>query len=562
MRLVLLTAIMIFATAGSVLAQLPKKNDGDPNVFCFESSGVEVELKTTGNYLPGAVIGIRADPLRMWTKTPATRESRVCKTTVREVPQGNWSWQITERPPNSTSQIGPVSETTVNFLLDQPGVYKIRFLACAFGCQIAVPNYGTVSVGPGAAEIVVRVVAILPPDKPPVVPVYNPLDQSTWPFKPTDRTNVSTHCTFDEDKTSAAWYTVLSWSGANDYKLLEGRVVGSVASSSDSFLNHNSNDWDIGVVPHPRSRSLMGLNQTDIAVEWERLFLPEKMRPSEGDWVSGIYDCDHDKKTEIHPPVLLATQRARAIALPTSEGQGSNIYVPGIVTDIWVNQRAGDITGDCATTGLFQQKGPSKPLTDSHGLPIIRCLPKSEGFSKNPINSIFTFNIYLPRSSQSLMAAIGKTAPQVPLFIDGCAPRTPGARAVCEVATAGGVTYLKVTLDLTNYPDETFETRIIAGWEHAAPDNWGARRWNVRITSLDVSDDGDNGSDGDWRFWVNTNNGDSEWAKLFDCANCVHGTETFDGYSLGHRCSEQHSQLRSNHSAIPEPTYSRVDHGF
>lgn len=535
MRIILLAAIVIFASAGSALAQLPKQNDGDPEAFCMESSGVDTALKTTGAYLPGATIGIRAEPLRMWAKTPVPPSSRLCKTTARDVPRGNWSWQIIERPANSTSQLAGPSESTVTLLLDRPGVYRIRFSACAFGCEIAVPNYGTVPIDGAVAEIVVRVLAIFPPDKSPAVPVYNSLDRTTWSFKPTPPSTISTHCAWDEDKFSAAWYTVLPWSGASDYKLLEGKVVESSVSSSDSFLNHDSNDWDMGVVPHPWSRWLMGVGQTDMAVEWERAFLPERMRPTEGDWVSAIgywiYDCDHSEKTEIHPPVLLATQRPRAIALPTSAGAGSNVYVPGIVTDIWVNQKAGDITGACASTGLHQQVDPTKPfLVDQQGNLLPRCLPNSEGFSTNPINRIFTFNIYLPRSPQAIMSAIGKTSPPVPLFTEGCVPPgSPSSQPVCEVETAGGVTYLKVTIDLTNYNQQTYSGRIIAGWAHAAPDNWGARRWNVRVTSLDISDDGDTWSDGDWRFWVNTNNGESEWAKLFDCAGCAHGNETFDG---------------------------------
>ncbi len=535
MRIILLAAIVISASAGSALAQLPKQNDGDPGSFCMESTGVETALKTTGAYLPGATIGIRADPLRMWAKTPIAPGSKLCRATAREVPRGNWSWQIIERPANSTSQLAGTSETTVTLLLDRPGVYRIRFSACAFGCEIAVPSYGTVSIDGGFAEIVVRVLAIFPPDKFPAVPAYDPLDRTTWPFKPTNPSTISTHCAWDEDLFSSTWYTVLPWSGANDYKLLEGKVVESSVSSSDSFLNHDSNDWDIGVVPHPWSRWLMGLGQTDLAVEWERAFLPERMRPTEGDWVSAIgywiYDCDHGKKTEIHPPVLLATQRPRAIALPTSAGAGSNVYVPGIVTDIWVNRKAGDITGACANTGLDQQTDPTKPvLFNPQGVPLPRCLPNSEGFSTNPINRIFTFNIYLPRSPQAIMAAVGKTAPPVRLFTEGCvAPGSLGLQPVCELTTAGGVSYLKVTIDLTNYNQQTYSGRIIAGWAHAAPDNWGARRWDVRVTSLDISDDGDTWSDGDWRFWVNTNNGESEWAKLFDCANCAHGNDTFDG---------------------------------
>lgn len=276
----------------------------------------------------------------------------------------------------------------------------------------------------------------------------------------------------------------------------------------------------------------MGLGQTEIAVEWERQFFPERMRPTEGDWISAvgywIYDCDHDKKTEIHPPVLLATQRARAIKIPETFGQGSNVYVPGIVTDIWVNERAGDITGACATTGLHDA---SNPLFD-------RCLPDSGENSPNPIKRVYKFNIYLPRSPKALMAAIGQTAPSVPLSVQGCAPFTPEPNAVCEVATAGGVTYLKVTIDLTNYEKGSWDGRITAGWAHAAPDNWEAKSWDVRIISLDVSDDGDTWSDGDWRFWINTNNGDSEWTKIFDCAGCVHGKETFDGKPWATNASE------------------------
>jgi len=519
MRLVLLTAIVIFAAAASALAQIPNKNDGDTNANCRVSSGVETGLKTSGPYVPGAVITIRPDPLQMSADTPVSGFPRVCKSTVADVPQGNWFWQIIERPANSTSQLTG-GGNAVNLLLDRPGVYKIRFVACAFGCEISVPNYGKVPIEKGSAEIVVRAFAILPPDKYPVVPVYNPLDPTTEDFKPTDRSAITTYCQTGEDLFRPTWYTVLPWSGANDYKLLDGKVVSSVVSSSDSFLNHHSNDWDMGVEPHPRSRWLMGPGQNEIGVEWERQYFPERVRPTEGDWISAIgywiYDCDHEKKTEIHPPVLLATQRARAIKLPESAGAGSDIYVPGIVTDIWVNARAGDITGACARTGLHD--AASNPILD-------RCLPDSGENSPNPIKRVYNFNIYLPRSPKAVMAAIGQTAPSVPLSLEGC---NDAGKPVCEIATAGGVTYLKVTIDLTNHQGETWEGRITAGWAHAAPDNWEAKSWDVRVTSLDVNDDGDTWSDGDWRFWINTNNGDSEWTKIFDCDGCVHGKETFD----------------------------------
>ena len=141
---------------------------------------------------------------------------------------------------------------------------------------------------------------------------------------------------------------------------------------------------------------------------------------TEGDRISAfgywIYDCDHDSHTEIHPPVLLVVHRPRAVLIKTSAGFGSNAYVPGIITDIWVSNKAGEITDGCNSTGLHQQIDPSKPVLDAQGRPIKRCLPDSEGFSSNPIYRMFEFNIYMPRSPQAAMAAIGRTVPPIPLY--------------------------------------------------------------------------------------------------------------------------------------------------
>jgi hypothetical protein len=294
-------------------------------------------------------------------------------------------------------------------------------------------------------------------------------------------------------------------------------------------------DWQIHVSPDRAYRGLMGPGKDDVEVEWERGALPETFRPTQGDRVSAIgywvYDCGHGGKTEIHPPVLLATHRPRAIALPLSAGAGANVYVPGIVTDIFVSREAGGVT-DCTSTGLDQKFDPTKPFFDGHGRPILRCLPDAEGFSSNPINRIFEFNIYLPRSPQAIMAAVGKTAPEVPLYLEGCRLNgSLGLEPVCELVSVGRARYLKVRIDLRTYNKETYSRRIVAGWAHAAPDNWGARRWNVLVTALDVTDDSDSflKGDGDWRFWVNTNNGANEWAKLLDGGGNAHGMNNFDG---------------------------------
>ena len=133
------------------------------------------------------------------------------------------------------------------------------------------------------------------------------------------------------------------------------------------------------------------------------------------------------------------------------------------------------------------------------------------------------------------MAAVGKKAPPVPLYKAVANPDgSGGPDPVVELITNETVPYLKVRIDLRTYTRQTYSRRIVAAWAHAAPDNWGARRWNVRVTSMNITDDTDPNpftidDNGDWRFWVNTNNGTSEWAKLFDCGGCAHGNETFGG---------------------------------
>ena len=527
--LLLVAAFLLAASAG---AQEPI-DDGDPNGGCVDEGQVLITaLRTTGAYLPGATIGIQVEPPIISMRTRLPTNPRFCRVFAKPVPTGNWRWDIVERPAGSTSQVVGGDRLKVTFLLDRAGVYRIRFSACPSGCGIKLPDQTIFTVAPNSREVVVRVLAILPPHQLPVLP--RSAATATSP------TSVPDHCSFQPDLLSAAWRTVRPWSGANDYRLLEGEVVESVVSAVDNDLNHYSQDWNIEVRPDPKYRELLNRNsagQNQVEVEWERDYLPETYRPTRGDRVSAIgywiYDCDHKSRSEIHPPVLLAAHRPRTVALPAEFG--TNAYVPGIVTDVWVNREAGGGTDDCPGTGLRQQTHPSKPAFDAQGRPIRRCLPDSEGFSSNPINRVFEFNIYLPMSPQEVMAAVGKKAPPVPLYKAVSNPGgSGGPDPVVELITNENVPYLKVRIDLTTYTRQTYSRRIVAAWGHAAPDNWGARRWNVRVNSMNITDDTDPNpftidDDGDWRFWVNTNNGTSEWAKLFDCGGCAHGNETFDG---------------------------------
>jgi hypothetical protein len=515
---------------GRVVA-LPNVDDDDPDGgYCDAYAYVETRLQTSGAYLPGATISIRADPPAIVAQLPRPNNPRLCARSSKLVPTGNWAWQIIERPAASTTQLGGGNTTTVTLSLDRVGVYKVRFSACVTPCQVTISENEVLPVAAASRDVTIRVLERLPPERAPVLPASA--------LQSTSRTTISTHCPWDADFLSAAWRTVEPWSGPADYKLLEGVVHKSKVATTDNNFNHESMDWNSDVEPDPRYRRLLSSQSSldEVEVEWERDHLPEMFRPTQDDRVSvvgyWIYDCAHSAKTEIHPPALLAVHRPRPIRLPSSAGFGSNVYIPGIVTDIWVNQDAGEVTSNCSSTGLHQQNHSSKPFVDAQGRPILRCLPKSEGFSRNPINRVYEFNIYLPRSPQAVMATLGKNAPEVPLYREVRNPLNSGGPEPEFVrAVEGAVTYLKIRIDLSNYSQLTYSRRIVAGWAFAAPDNWGARRWDVRVTSLNISDDADSAlkGDGDWRFWVNTNNGASEWAKLFDCDGCAHGNETFGG---------------------------------
>jgi hypothetical protein len=367
---------------------------------------------------------------------------------------------------------------------------------------------------------------------------------------PTDFEDASEKCDGGGGVKDPQWVTVNPWRGPQDYELLEGRVIQSRISRQDNPLNHHSQDQTFHVDPDPPYRRLLALGQRDLEIEWERNHLPEPFWPTPGDRVSvygyWIHDCGHDFKTEIHPLVMIAVQRPRPIEIPENvlfrflapiggdpvvSNIGSNVYVPGIVTDIWFNQNSGEITDNCSTTGLHQ---PYAGQLDSAVLIRSQCIPTPFRGGPSPLNRRFEFNIYLPPNPEVLVRAQGLTPHPIPFFrqtLEHPFGAAEGPEPTIEFMSAGNVDFLKVTVDLSSFTGAQYARRIVAGWVYPSPDNWGLKTWKLRLNSLDVHNDGDGSlrGDGNWRFWVNTNNTDQEWTKLFDCDGCVHGTENFAG---------------------------------
>ncbi|MFQ6028648.1 MAG: hypothetical protein ACE5Q6_14270, partial [Dehalococcoidia bacterium] len=268
-----------------------------------------------------------------------------------------------------------------------------------------------------------------------------------------------------------------------------------------------------------------------------------------GYWIN---DCDHNPKTEIHPPVMQVAHRARAIKVPESEGFGENIFVPGIASDIWISRRAGDVTRDCSNSGMrkivtvedaitIYGIDPEKLILAPGQTIVSLCIPQSLGHELSPIDTVFKFKIYLPRSPQEVLAPI-KAVPPVPLHIrtisrpgidHGSGAPDPDI-SVCPLECPGEsseTVFLQVEIDLSSFSGTSYSRRIEAGWVYPSPDNWGLRRWKIRLDSLKIKDDGDGIlNDGDWRLWFNTNNTDQEWTQIVDCNGCIEGgTHNFSG---------------------------------
>jgi hypothetical protein len=211
---------------------------------------------------------------------------------------------------------------------------------------------------------------------------------------------------------------------------------------------------------------------------------------------------------------------------------GDNVYVPGIKTDIWFNQRSGEITSNCSATGLHQPGECNICDPPQQNCPPWLGGPCIEGLS--PINRLYEFNIYLPRNPAVNARDQGLSVGDPSLYMHVSNPwNHQGPNPVVTRVTEGDVTYLHVTLDLRGFNGTFYSRRIESAWVHPAPDNWDLNRWRVTLRTLDVHDDLDPWSDwpwddGDWQFWVNLHNGEHEWTRILDGSENAHGTMNFN----------------------------------
>ena len=238
------------------------------------------------------------------------------------------------------------------------------------------------------------------------------------------------------------WVTVTPWNGPEDYKLLEGYVVKAWSSTKDAPFNHtvafSGGDWyvihdiDLEISPDPRYFELVSSkpefesNPHLLGCEAENYTIPERFRPVEGDrvsmWGFWILDCGHDPfYTEIHPIVGWAVHRNRPVRIPddrvftfdlgtntVNSTAGTNLYAPGVITDIWFNTDTGAATGG-NNTSLAQPANLAPP-------PLPPVCVGDNHITQSPIQREYDFNIYLPKNPSQVFAETRQARPRAPLY--------------------------------------------------------------------------------------------------------------------------------------------------
>lgn len=464
-------------------------------------------------------------------------------------------WELLSRPEGSATTLDNANSLAPTIKPDVIGTYKVKFSACRDQiCKLDNAGGVTFNVGDGVTIKSYEQTMTVYADKalrPATEPRLPPLvDSGNLGMSDDEADDKCPGSLLFDDLATPQLVTVNPWSDAVDYVLVEGKVTDSHSSTVDNNLNHHVNDFNTFIKVDPTFNNRIRASPVgNIETEWEWGVFPEKFRPTRGDRASfygfWVLDCHHTPRSmEIHPPVMSVAHRARAIRLP--DRFGTNVYVPGIVSDIWVNQNGGEMTegsiippgplnpepiSNCSTTGLHQPG-------DSGA-----CVPSPLEFEANPINREFVFNIYLPANPKRIMEEVGFPVPSIEVELHTAVETSmggPSAPINITEEVEDGVTFLRVTVDLRNFSGTNYSARIVAGWAYPSPDNWGIRQWKVRLNSLEVYNDADGigRGAGEWNFWVNINNTDQEWTRLINWYDYVEdgGKDYFEGepWETGH----------------------------
>jgi hypothetical protein len=479
----------------------------------------------------------------------------------RRTPRTGWAWHL-DVPPGSNAQLANTSTLNVSFTPDKPGPYTVHLNGCGKStCTVKLvtdfvngkPSLEDVDISNPDHHMgfdVVETAQVPPGIRPPPGPT--PAGQSS-----TDPQHFDSARSFCGNKVllglgqNPEWFTTTTWeTPAPKLELVEGRVYDSIVSRIDTPFGHYDNDADVKAEVDPWLRRLLmddhasdkgsfGLPFGGIEIEWEWPQWLEGFRPLTGDRISAlgyhVIDCGHEINTEIHPPIAVAVHRPLPVLLPSSvsleKGKppvpiGSNIYVPGIITDILVNLNAGEAL-DCAGDSLRQSKLVNVTIA-GHQVQASPCVPQADRTGVP-----FTFNVYLPVNPQRIVNSLTHSNPPVPAlftqFVDP--PEVPAGRrtdigfSITDTSHLDTDTpYITVSVDISQMrTGQTFAKRLISAWVY--PDitgkNYGLIALRLRLDQLEVTDSGDLITSGDWRFWLGYSNSVRPWTRLINCDDCI-----------------------------------------
>ena len=475
-----------------------------------------------------------------------------------EKPLPSFVWKF-EKPVVSASRLQNTNTLTVNFTPDRVGRYVVKLIACPNTCKLRLlsghsstgkPLFEDTEIAPVERTMTIDVAA-----EAQIPPLYTPapLPSLSAATRPEHYANPRSHCGGSVGigiGNSPQWFTTDTFdpAGTPPYKLIEGRVYHTFVARKDHPASHNSNDTSAMVELDPPFRRLLVDDTAEdkgnllpfggLGVEWENNEWPEAFRPVTGDRISAlgfhVVDCGHEKYTELHPPIAVAVHRPRAVVLPTrvrfgdtdsqTQPTGTNVVVPGIVTDVWASLRGGQAL-DCQNASIHQPVVTSGSGTPAH----LICVKQP---TANGVN--FEFNIFLPPNPADRAKEIGLVLPVRPaLFFDiqnHPEASALGARSDVDVNfephPEGPTPFVKVRVALSQMKTgQKFAKRFVAAWVY--PDytsrNFGLRSLRVKLDKLIVTNDGDPflKGDGDWRFWAVIPSTTRPWTKLIDCNGCV-----------------------------------------
>ncbi|MHC4991065.1 MAG: hypothetical protein ACYTGC_08800 [Planctomycetota bacterium] len=589
------------STVGSLLAISVAFSAGwDPGDFdelpdeCLTIGSIQGVPVPRGQLFVGETIVIDADHVKL------VNEAHNCDNYHASIPEFTWD---VNGPPGSTATLVGTDTLTPELTIDEPGPYTVFLTPCPLGCSIPaigdIPPQEPIQRSFNTARRpAVETVPMLPPvcDGAP----DGTCMPATEPFF-FDQDEVDDKCLDGGGLLDPQWVTVEPTIFADDYasginlaaaygipsssaqmqapgeiQAVEGFVRESKISSSDSRLNHDTQDVNYDVVLDPihrrflyqsEDRDLMTIGQDGLPTyksmhnEWEHGEFNLNYAPTASDRVSSwghwIHDCGHAPfVTEIHAPVGVVAHRKRAVPIPPDQdfdfdgvlgSVGTGVWVPGVISEVWFNRVAGKMGAAhetslaqpcCTGRGLLYDcpDGSIRPCDSlcpdgSFGEPReIEITSSGGGPGQQRIcqpfqrERIFSFNIYLPRSPKQVLEEAGVTdLPEIPLYVGRLGGTIPQDRIDIERIDAGGSTRLHVRLDLRDSGVEPETLRIASAWVYPDAGNWGLRRWRFQIPQITVFEDADGllRRSGEWNLWVTLNNartttGHREWTMVID----------------------------------------------